>query len=169
MPESTITPPELTHTPAQPVAMIHVKSARSQIMNSMTMAFNELGSLLQSQRIAPAGPWFAHHLRRPTESFDFNLCIPVAAPIQPTGRITNGERRSADVARTTYTGPYSGLPDAWGEFVSWVHAHDLHPAEDLWEVYTVGPRDNPDAAHWQTELNLPLTDQAAAPMPGAAR
>ena len=154
---TTITPPELVHSPAQPVAMIHVKVARAQIMNSMTVAFNELGSLLTSRRIQPAGPWFAHHLHRPTEVFDFNLCIPVAAPIEPTGRVTNGERRAAEVVRTTYTGPYAGLPDAWGQFVAWIGAHGHHPADDLWEVYTVGPRDNPDSAHWQTELNAPLT------------
>ena len=33
-------------------------------------------------------------------------------------------------------------------------------ADDLWEVYTVGPRDNPDAARWQTELNVPLKTES---------
>jgi len=31
-------------------------------------------------------------------------------------------------------------------------------AENLWEVYSVGPQSSPDPANWRTELNRPLAN-----------
>jgi effector-binding domain-containing protein len=60
------------------------------------------------------------------------------------------------VARATYCGPYEGLPSAWGEFNKWLKANGHEPAENLWELYFVGPQSTPDSANWRTELNRPL-------------
>jgi hypothetical protein len=32
----------------------------------------------------------------------------------------------------------------------------LKTADDLWELYSVGPQSSPDPATWRTELNKPL-------------
>jgi effector-binding domain-containing protein len=64
---------------------------------------------------------------------------------------------AAKVARTVYSGPYEGLPSAWGEFMTWIKTNGHEQAEDLWEVYSVGPQSTPDSAQWRTELNGPLS------------
>jgi effector-binding domain-containing protein len=48
------------------------------------------------------------------------------------------------------------LPVAWGEFDTWMKANGHEPAENLWELYSVGPQSMPDSAGWRTELNRPL-------------
>ena len=84
--------------------------------------------------------------------------VPVAAPIKPSGRVMPGEWPSVKVARTTYHGAYEGLGEAWGEFEEWIKSQGLNEAEDLWEVYLVGPESGPDPAKWTTQFNRHLKD-----------
>jgi effector-binding domain-containing protein len=154
---SSVDTPHIAQSPEQQVALIHLTVPGSEIMTAMGPAFAELTAVLKAQNITPSGPWFAHHLHRPTDIFDFELSIPIATPIQPTGRVANGQLRAATVARTTYTGPYEGLHSAWDHFVAWIQANGHQPASDLWEVYLVSPHNSPDPSTWRTELNVPLT------------
>ena len=88
--------------------------------------------------------------------FDFELGVKTAAPVKPSGRVQPGELPATKVARTIYSGPYEGLPAAWGEFNGWMKANGHQQAEDLWELYSTGPQSSPDPASWRTELNRPL-------------
>lgn len=89
-------------------------------------------------------------------TFDFEVGVKVAVPVKATGRLRSSELPAAMVARTIYSGPYEGLPSAWGEFNKWLKANGHEPAENLWELYFVGPQSTPDSANWRTELNRPL-------------
>jgi effector-binding domain-containing protein len=111
---------------------------------------------IAAQGVAPAGPWFTHHLKVPDETFDFEIGVPVAASVAPAGRVQPGELPAATVARTVYHGPYEGLATAWGQFMAWIDARGHAPAPDLWECYVAGPEASPDPANWRTELNRPL-------------
>jgi effector-binding domain-containing protein len=93
-----------------------------------------------------------------SDTFDFELGVKVAAPIKATGRVKPGHLPAAKIARTVYSGPYEGLPAAWGEFNTWMSANGHAQAEDLWEVYSVGPQSTSDSANWRTELNRPVTN-----------
>jgi effector-binding domain-containing protein len=140
------------------VARLHIVTPREQIQQSMHGALGEVTDLLKEQGIPVTGPWFAHHHRRPTDTFDFDVCFPIAGTIQPSGRVENGETPATEVLRTVYRGPYDGLPRAWPEFVEWIEANEYKTRGDAYEVYTVGPREESDPANWQTEMNYPLAD-----------
>ena len=71
-------------------------------------------------------------------------------------RIRRGTLPAVKVARTIYSGPYEGLPGAWDEFSTWMKKSGLSQAEDLWELYSVGPQSSANPADWRTELNKPL-------------
>jgi effector-binding domain-containing protein len=92
------------------------------------------------------------------EVFDFEICVPVAAPVAPTGRVKPGEWPAMKVARAIYHGRFEGLSAAWGEFNDWVASQGLKPAPDLWEVYATGPQTSPEPTEWRTELYRPLVD-----------
>ena len=66
------------------------------------------------------------------------------------------------VVRTAYHGPYERLPQAWPQFLEWIKAHGHTTREDAFEVYSIGPRDNPDPDAWQTDLIYPLASDTAA-------
>lgn len=148
--------PQITETPAQLTAMIHLTIPREEIRNVMGPGIGEVMAALVAQGIAPAGPWFSHHLRMDPALFDFEICVPIRTPVAPVGRVKPGQLPAARVARTIYRGPYEGLGAAWGEFGAWIASQGLTPGPDLWEVYAVGPESSPDPANWRTELNRPL-------------
>ena len=149
--------PQITRTTTQLTAIIHMIVPREEIRKVMGPGIQELLATIAAQGIAPAGPWFTHHLRRPTDTFDFEISIPVVAPVAAAGRVRPGQWPAMKVARTVYHGPYEGLAEAWGEFIKWIETNGHTPAPDLWECYLAGPESSPDPADWRTELNRPLT------------
>ena len=148
--------PHIADAAAQTMAIIPVTVPRDRIQEVMEPGLEELMAAVKAQGIQITGPWSTHHLRMRPDIFDFEICVPVASPVSPAGRMQPGERRAARAARTIYHGSYEGLGDAWGDFMDWIEAQGLAPAEDLWECYAVGPESSPDPADWCTELIRPL-------------
>ncbi len=149
--------PQITQTAAQPAAVIHFTIPREEIRNVMGPGIGELMATVAAQGIAPAGPVYSHHFRMDPKTFDFELGLPVAAPVSAAGRVKPGDLPAAAVARTVYHGSYEGLGAAWLEFDAWIAAEGHTPAQDLWECYLAGPESSPNPADWRTELNRPLT------------
>ena len=149
--------PQITQTAAQLAAVIRLTIPRDQIRNVMGPGLAELMATIAAQGIAPAGPWFTHHLRMDPDTFDFEIGVPVTAPVAAAGRVKAGQLPATRVARTVYRGDYEGLGPAWGEFVAWIMANGHKPGPDFWECYVAGPESNPDPATWRTELNRPVT------------
>ncbi len=148
--------PQIVQTAAQRTAVIRLTIPRDEIQRVMGPGINEVMTAIAAQGIAPAGPVFSHHLRMDPDTFDFEIGVPVAAPIAAAGRVEAGQLPAATVARTSYRGPYEGLGAAWGEFIAWIAAEGHEPAPDLWECYVTGPESSADPATWRTELNRPL-------------
>ncbi|MBV8266334.1 MAG: GyrI-like domain-containing protein [Planctomycetaceae bacterium] len=150
--------PQVKETADRLTAFIPLVVPRAEIQEVMGPAIREVYAVIAAQGIAPAGPWFTHHRRKPTDTFDFDVCVPVATPVTAAGRVTAGMLPAARVARTVYHGPYEGLAAAWGEFCDWIEANGHTPRADLWECYLVGPgpESSPDPATWRTELVRPL-------------
>jgi effector-binding domain-containing protein len=148
--------PKIIETSEQKAAVIHITVPRDRIQEVMGPGHNELMSTLKAQGIAPSGPWFSHHFRMDPKVFDFEIGVPVAGEIEPSGRVKPGQLPATKVARTTYTGGYEGLGPAWGDFDKWLKEHGYNTAGDLWEVYTAGPETGNDSTLYRTELNRPL-------------
>jgi len=148
--------PRIVQTTARLTAVIHLTVPRARIREVMGPGLRELKDAVAAQGIATTGPWFTHHLKLEPETFDFEISVPVAAPVAAAGRVRPSQWPAMKVARTVYRGPYQGLASAWGEFDAWIEANGHEPAADLWECYLAGPESSPDPATWQTELSRPL-------------
>lgn len=148
--------PEITSVSAVQTAVIHVTIPKHEIQQVMGPGIMELMGAVSAQGIGPAGPWFSHHLKMTPDTFDFEIGVPVSAPVTPVGRVKPGSLPAARVAHATYRGPYEGLGDAWGQLMKWIEAQGLTPAADLWECYVAGPESSPDPANWRTEFYRPL-------------
>ena len=119
----------------------------------MDPAINEIIQVLSDQGQRPAGPLFSYHLRRPSETFDFELGFPVAGPFVPKGRVRLIERPTARIVRTVYTGSYDGLMSGWQAVERWVREQELPEDGRFWESYLTNPDEEPDPRKWRTELN----------------
>lgn len=151
-----IDPPRIVEVPARPLAIVRLTIPREEIRQVMGPGIGEIYAALGAQGVAPAGPWLTHHLRMAPDIFDFEIAVPVPAPITPVGRVTNGKLPAARVAQTLYRGGYEGLGEAWSRFMAWIAAEGLTPAEDLWETYLTDPSTVSDPGKYQTELTRPL-------------
>ncbi|AXI03638.1 GyrI-like domain-containing protein [Aquirhabdus parva] len=152
--------PVIIHTEAQLTAVIHLTIPREDSITFMGPAIHEILDVLKEQGITPAGALFSHHLKMPTEIFDFEIGIPVNTPITAAKRVKPSTLPETRIASTTYHGGYEGLGDAWGEFKAWISTQELKEAPDLWESYVLGPETDPDPKTWRTVLNQPLVDEA---------
>ena len=155
-PEHLIEAPVITETAPRLAAAIHFTIPRSQIRSVMGPGLSEIMAAVQAQGIGPTGPWFTHHLKMDPATFDFEICVPVSAPVTPVGRVVSREIPAVQVARTVYRGSYEQLANGWQEFGAWMARNGHVAGPDLYECYTVGPESNPDAAAWRTELSRPL-------------
>jgi effector-binding domain-containing protein len=109
--------PIVIDAPAQETACIHIVVPRAEIQTVMGPGIMEIFEALAAQDMKPTGPWFTHHLKRPDDTFDFEICVPVASPVTPVGRVQAGKMPAHTVARTVYQGGYEGLGEAWAEFL----------------------------------------------------
>lgn len=148
--------PQITQTSAQSAAIIRLTIPREEMRSVMGPAIGELMATIAAQGIAPVGPLFSHHLTMPSDVFDFEVGVPVAAPVNAAGRVQPGQLPAVKVARTVYHGGYEGLGSAWGEFMGWIAENGHTPGPNLWECYVAGPESSPNPADWRTELNRPL-------------
>ncbi len=148
--------PQITQTAVQLTAVIRLTIPREEIRNVRGPGIGELMATVAAQGIAPAGPVFSHHLRMDPKLFDFEIGVPVTAPVVAAGRVKAGQLPATKVARTIFQGDYEGLGAAWAEFDAWIAARGHVAGPDLWECYVAGPESNPDPATWRTELNRPL-------------
>jgi len=148
--------PVVMETRPQLAAAIPLKVPRSQLQSVMGPGLNEIIVAVKTQKIGPAGPWFTHHLKMDPANCDFEICVPVKAPITGVGRVESREIPSMKVVQTVYKGPYEKLGEAWREFGDWIKAKAHRTAPDFYEWYPVGPESSPNPAAWRTELQCPL-------------
>ena len=150
---------QIVQTNAEQAAIIRLTIPGSDMPKVFGPAIGELLTTLGRQSIEPIGAVFAHHVKLPSDVFDFELGIKVLSPVMPTGRVEPGELPARRVARAIHTGPYEGLPAAWDAFIAWMDANGHKGDSSLWELYSVGPQSTPDSGEWRTELNRPLLDR----------
>ncbi len=151
-----IEPLRIVQTTPQLTACIPFKIPREDMRLVIGPGLAELKAAVAAQNVAVSGPWFTHHLKNPAAIFDFELCLPVAAPVAPENRVTPGLWPAMKLARTIYHGGYEGLGAAWGEFLQRIEAAGHKTRDGLWECYVVGPDASGDPAAWRTELSKPL-------------
>ena len=151
-------PPQILQVPAQKLAVIRLTIPRGEMMKRFDPALRQVGEALKAQGIAPAGPVTAHYLSMPGEMFDFELGFPVASAITPEGPVYLAEQPAQRVIRTVYTGPFAGLPSAWGVFQNHIVAKGYRFAADFREAYLNDPNSIPDPTEYRTELVRILLD-----------
>ncbi len=150
--------PKILVVPAERIARLSLVVPAAEMQAQMDPAMREIFSTVMAQGIRVTGPWFTHHRRRPTETFDFDICVPVDRTLEARGRVRPGERAQRRVARMIHEGPYETLSQSWRVLGDWLVKKRHTPAPDLWERYLVGPEAVADPALYLTELNRPLLD-----------
>ena len=151
-----IEPLTVEERPAVQAAVIHLVVARDAIQSVMDPAIREVFAAVMAQGIGPAGSLFDHHQSMHPDTFDFEVGVPVSDTVTEDGRVHASTLPAGRVVRTVYHGGYEGLGEAWGEFDAAIAAAGRAAADELWEIFLVGPESAADASGYRTELVRPL-------------
>jgi effector-binding domain-containing protein len=149
--------PHITQTTTRLTAVIHLTIPKDEIRNVMEPGLGELMATIAAQGIKPTGPWFDHHFTIAPDHWDFEIGVPVSAPVVPAGRVKPSQWPGMKVAKTVLHGDYEGLAGAWGEFLDWIDSSGYTPAADQYQCFVTGPESSRDPTKWRTELIKPLT------------
>jgi effector-binding domain-containing protein len=144
--------PEIIDVAPRTTAVIRLHIPCDECERYFGPAVLELFAELELQGIAPAGPVFDHHFKRPDTHFDFEIGVPTAKPVAPGGRVIPSEWPAFRAAKTVLVGGYEQLSEAWPEFIQWIEGQGLRTATDFWQSFVQGPETDPDPSTWRTEL-----------------
>ncbi len=153
-----LTPPEIIELAAQPTAVIRLTIPRGDMMKRFDPTVQEVLAALKAQGVTPAGPVFVHYLSLPTEIFDFELGFPTVRAIAAAGNVYPALQPAQKIIRTVYTGPFAGMPSAWGVFQQHILAKKYRYAQAFREAYLNDPNLVSDPTQYQTELTRILLD-----------
>lgn len=138
----------------QPAAVIRARVTRDEIPDLLNNAFPEIFGVLQVQAVPIAGPPFARY-GMGEEAFDVTAGFPVAAAVEPEGRVEMGGLPGGEVATTLHVGSYEGLAGAFDAVTEWVAANGRRIAGDPWESYL----DGPEVSEPRTMVCFPLEER----------
>ena len=147
--------PTIVKTATRRAAIVHLTIPKAAIQKEMGPGIAEVRAALAAQNIAATGPWFTYHHRMDPAVWDFDIGVPIAAPVEPTGRVKNGELPAATVARTVYHGGYEGVGEAWPKLDAWIARQGREAGASLWETYLTDPSTTSDPSKYETELSRP--------------
>jgi effector-binding domain-containing protein len=122
----------------QRAAVIRARVTRDEIPALLNSAFPEIFGVLQAQGVPIAGPPFARY-GMDDDAFDVTAGFPVAAAVEPDGRIEASELPGGEVVTTVHVGSYEGLAGAFHAVREWVAGNGRQIAGDPWESYLDGP------------------------------
>jgi DNA-binding transcriptional MerR regulator len=109
----------------------------------------------------PAAPgWTAAVLHDPEfreHDVDVEVLCEVAAPFASTDEVRCVERPGQDVAVGVLRGPYDAIGATVGAVGAWVAEQGLVFDGPLLDVYVVAAAQDPEPAHWLTEVCVPVT------------
>ena len=89
------------------------------------------------------------------QDVDVEVWLQVAAPFEPTLPLTCRTIPASDVVMSTLWGDYSQMPAITAAIGSYLAEHQLQTGP-MFNIYRVGPAQNPDPSSWVTEVCFPI-------------
>jgi effector-binding domain-containing protein/DNA-binding transcriptional MerR regulator len=148
----------LRETKTQIAASVRGRAAWSDLGAFVGTAIMEIVRAASDQGVRLAGPAFAmYHSADTTEDeVDLEAGMPVAEPIEPTGRAVATTIPGGPAATTVHAGRYEEIGPAYRALGEWVQEHGHETAGPPREVYIVGLDQVRDPGALRTELVWPI-------------
>ena len=147
---------EVRRVEAHPVVSIRATTTRDEVASTLAELLPEVAGYLAELGVEPTGPPFARWHDDWHDRTDLDAGLPVAVPVENSGRITAEELPGGEVVSTWHAGPYTSLTSAYSALEAWMREHGRQSAGAPWEVYWTGPDDVTDPAEYRTEVLWPV-------------
>lgn len=120
----------------------------------LQQAFADVERYAGSTGVVLAGPAVARYTPPQDGVFGVAAGFYVPEPVPGDGHVVCIELPQGDVARTTHTGQYEALPQAYNAIFEWMDANGREPDSIMWEEYHSSP-DTP-ISEARTEIFWPM-------------
>ncbi|XLS28115.1 SRPBCC family protein [Flavobacteriaceae bacterium M23B6Z8] len=134
----------------------------SEVAESMANLMPQVGKFAATNNITAAGPPFIiyHKWDEENNATIFSACYPTTDRVITTENsdVLTGELKPFRALKTTLTGNYSNLKEAWEKAMEYLKKNELKEDMDgsYLEVYTTDPSQYPNPSDWVTEIYIPL-------------
>ncbi len=136
---------------------IKVESGPDEIGNRMSESYTKLSDYIQKAGGTVAGPPFAIWYKYDDpQDFIYDIAMPVSKQVNGDGDIHFLYTYAGKVVKVDHYGDYSTTGHSWSAVMNYMHAKNLEPNGDPWEVYMTDPQSQPDTAKWLTVLYYPV-------------
>lgn len=156
--------PDIVELGERPYVALRGKVAMNEI-SAFADRMREVIDWLAAREIAPNdAPFFKYDVVDMEAGLVLEIGFPVDDLHSGEGEIVTGVLPAGRYARTTYHGHPDGLVDATRDLLAWADDKGLEwdADGDRWtarlEVYKSDPREVPNMADWDTELQFKLKD-----------
>jgi len=147
---------EVEQQPREPYVAVRTTVRMADIGEHMGLLFGQLFEWLGTNNVTPIGPPFARYLAVGPEEVEFEVGVPVGAPVAASAPFIAGVRPETAVAKTLHVGPYDGMEAAYTAVMDWLGENGKLVTGAMWEVYESDPDQEPDPAKWRTWVYFPI-------------
>ena len=120
---------------SQPLAVVELQvDSPDSISSLLAPAFGEVVQVAARQGLALTGPPVAHYVPS-SGPWRVTAGFPVAAEVEPEGRVRPALQPGGHVALTTYAGPYEDLARVHAELLDYAIDNGYESDGDWWERY----------------------------------
>ncbi len=142
--------------PEQPILSIRQRLPTADLPGFIGRCYQEMYQHLGELGVETVGPPFViYHAFGPGD-VDAEISVPVAHPVEESGRLTSRVLPAGTVARTLHRGAYDQLGAAYTELTEWVDDHGFEAVGPASERYLTEPGPDVAPADYLTEIDLPI-------------
>ncbi|MCP3919740.1 MAG: hypothetical protein GY711_29755 [bacterium] len=137
------------------LASIRLQCKKHEMQKTLSVALPEVFTYLNSVGAVAAGvPLVRYHAFG--DEVDLEAAIPVAAPIQPKGRIKADKLPAGRAVVIWHVGPYVKLGATHKRMMEFLKKEGLEADGPPWEEYWTDPGLEPDPEKWRTKVVQPV-------------
>ncbi|MBN2868748.1 MAG: GyrI-like domain-containing protein, partial [Flavobacteriaceae bacterium] len=127
----------------------------------MQEMFPKVGQFVAKNNITVSGSAFViyHKWDEENNTVMFSCAMPTPDRVVTTsGDILTGQLEPFKAVKTTLTGDYSNLKEAWDKGMKYIEQYNLEFDENsvALESYVTDPMNEPNPAKWITEIYMPI-------------
>jgi len=134
---------------------LRTRTPMSELPAVIGEGYGKISAYIAEAALSPQSfPYVIYH-NMDMNDLDVEMGIPVEASQAGGGDVRAGILPGGPAATCLYTGPYSGLGEAYGAMEQWVEREKLSPSGAVYEIYYNDPGVTPPE-ELQTLVVLPL-------------
>lgn len=146
---------EVRKEQTRPTLTVRTRTRSAGLREMLGMTYGKIAHHMQSLGEQPAGPPFIIYYNMDMDDLDVEIGFPVSKSLVGAGDVKPGTLPAGDAATCTYTGPYTGLREAYDALSHWIDEHQRVATGVAIEMYLNDPQTTtPDKL--QTQISYPL-------------